>query len=761
MRSVVSKYGLIVLLLSAAIGSLALWFDHRSHVGPDDIRNVLLISIDTCRADHLSCYGYESKTTPNIDAVAAEGILFENVIAPVAQTLPSHSSMLTGTIPPYHGVHENIGNYLADESNITLPEILKDAGFVTAAAISGFPLDSGFGISQGFDEYYDRFETLPEKGRLKERKGAKTTDVALEWLEKNKDKRFFYFLHYFDPHVEYKPPEPFASRFAANPYAGEIAYTDHCIGQVLDKLKELGLYDSTLIIITSDHGEMLGEHGELTHAYFIYQSNIRVPLIFKLPGQNKPVRIKSIAGLVDIVPTVCCLLDIELPNNVHGVDLFAHSKGKDASDQDRYVYCESLLPTHYNANPLLGVVNDRYKYIQTTHPELYDLVADPGESSNLVKTQRKRAMIMQDELARILEQSVRKGSPDSKLEMDTDTLSQLKSLGYVGGAVSEDFSIDHEKDDPKDLIAYHEMSGQSGRCLSLRDYANAEMYAGQLIKQRPDLFHGYELRAKILLEQKDYSQALVYFDRAINLNAKNSELYRKRSEAYFAVGNYNQTIHDLDKAIELTPADAQAYNNRGIAYASKGDYNRAIHDLDKAIELSPADAQAYRVRGFAHAAKGGYNLAIHDYDKAIELNPTDGLSHKAIGKILAELGNAKEAVKHYRRALELRSNWPEVLNDLAKILATHKDPELRNGTHAVRLAERACHLTGYRVPVLLDTLATAYAEVGEFDKAIKTAEMAVALAQKVQKTELAEAIRARMELYKTRQPYRQAYRVTK
>ena len=278
------KYLVLALLLVVIIAA-GLWLLLRSISPGQGIRHIILISIDTCRADYLSCYGYKSKTTPNIDALAAEGVLFENAISPVPQTLPAHSSMFTGTIPPYHGVHDNEG-YRLDESNVTLAEILTDAGFTTGAAISAFPLDSKFGIDQGFESYNDYFETTLEGHPLEQRRGGETTDVALDWLKKNKDKRFFFFLHYFDPHQAYDPPEPFASRFASDLYAGEIAYTDHCIGKVVDKLKELGIYDSTLIIITSDHGEMLGEHGEVTHTYFIYQSAIKVPLIFKLPANN-------------------------------------------------------------------------------------------------------------------------------------------------------------------------------------------------------------------------------------------------------------------------------------------------------------------------------------------------------------------------------------------------------------------------------------------------------------------------------------------
>jgi len=348
-------------------------------VGSDsvEIRNIVLISIDTCRADYLSCYGYGRKTTPNIDKLAAEGVLFENAFAPVPITLPSHSSMLTGTIPPYHGVHNNEGYKLA-QSNITLAEILKDNGFKTTGIISAHVLKSTFGIDQGFDSYHDQFAGVLENNGIEEREGGETTEVAIKWLNENEDDRFFMFLHYFDPHTKYKPPEPFSSRYITNLYAGEVAYSDYCIGRVIEKLKELDLYNSTLIIVTSDHGEMLGDHGEQTHSYYIYQTAIKVPLVFKLPGQKKAKKIKPVVGLIDIVPTICSLLEIEIPHDIQGVDISGHFGGRNSPEKDRHLYCESFMPTIYNANSLFGVVTDRYKYIQTTRPELYDLVKDPA-----------------------------------------------------------------------------------------------------------------------------------------------------------------------------------------------------------------------------------------------------------------------------------------------------------------------------------------------------------------------------------------------
>src|SRR5260221_63771 len=246
------------------------------------IRNVLLISIDTLRADRVSAYGFPRPTTPNIDAVAREGVLFRNVHTPVPMTLPAHVSMLTGTLPPTHGLRDNLVRRLP-EGSMTIAEMLKAKGFTTGAVVSSFVLDRRFGTSQGFDSYDDRFQAVHKIGDLSERKGDEAARVATQWLDQHKGRPFFFFLHFYDPHEPYEPPEPFASEWKGHPYEGEVAFADHGVGLVIEKLRELGLYDSTLIVITGDHGEMLGEHGELNHGFFIYEGALRVPLVVRVP----------------------------------------------------------------------------------------------------------------------------------------------------------------------------------------------------------------------------------------------------------------------------------------------------------------------------------------------------------------------------------------------------------------------------------------------------------------------------------------------
>lgn len=707
----------IIVLLVVIIG-IAAWFFHGV-LSRGKIRNVLLISIDTCRADYLSCYGYRRKITPNIDAVAKESILFENVVVPTPLTLPSHSSMLTGTAPLYHGIHDNL-DYQLGQSNITLAEILKGNGFVTGAVISSFVLDSQFGLDQGFDTYNDQFEEEHYALDISERKGGEATRFALEWLEEHKNEKFFFFLHYFDPHALYEPPEPFASRFAHNLYAGEIAYTDYCIGWVIKKLKDLGLYDSTLIIITGDHGEMLGEHGEQTHCYFIYQSAIKVPLIFKLPGQRKSKNITEMVGIIDIVPTVCSLLDIKPPPEVRGVDLSACFGRKKLANRQRHIYCESLYPTKYNANSLLGVVTERWKYIQTTRPELYDIAEDPQESNNLVTKHPQRARILQDRLKQILQEQIRKDS-DSKFEMDEQSRRRLESLGYVAGSrVSEDFDFDQSKDDPKDLIDFHRSDGRVTYLIYRGKYAEAKELCEEMLMQRPDSF-GIRLNmAKIAFKQDDFAGAIPH----------------------------------LYQAVKLRPDRYEVHNNLGTAFTELGKFEEAVKCFEEALRLGPGKPIVLNNLGFALLQLGKLDEAITHYEYSLKLKPDQPVALNHLGEIYFMQGEIEKALSFWNKVLKLQPDRISVLNNLAWIKATEEGEQFRNPDEAVQLAQKACELTGYKEPALLDTLSVAYAAAGRFGQAIGTAEKAIELALSSGQNELAKEIQKHLQLYKAGEPYR-------
>ncbi len=744
-----------VILLGLVLAAGVICFLRCSSQRPKEIRNVLLISIDTCRADYLSCYGYPRQSTPHIDAFAAEGFVFENAISPVPMTLPAHSSMLTGTIPPYHGVHYNEG-YQLDKSNVTLAEILKQSGFTTGGIISAFVLDSEFGIDQGFDTYNDQFEQERKTpGDISERIGAEASRLAINWLNQHKNEKFFLFLHYFDPHNDYVPPEPFASKFAGNLYAGEIAYTDHCIGLVLSKLKQLGLYDSTLIIIAGDHGEMLGEHGELSHLYFVYQSAIKVPLIFRLPGQRKSKRIEELVGIVDIVPTVCGLLGIEVPKHVQGQDLSPCLLGKVRPDRGRYIYCESLFPTKYNASSLLGVVTNRFKYIQTTRPELYDLVKDQHENNNLIKQEPHEARILQDKLAQMLEQAVRKDELDSKMELDAKSRERLASLGYVGGGIIEDFDFDQTREDPKDLIEFHHLYMTVMALVSQEMYGEAKVSAEELVRQRPDCLVGYRQLAEIARKQKDYSGVAVNLNMVIELNPEDAKAHNNLGTVLQLQGRLDDAINHYRIALQLEPDDADVHKNLGNALNAQGKLAEAISHYRQLLQIRPDDAPTHYQLGTALQLQGKLGESITHFMEVVRLTPGSAKAHYILARALNDGGRIKEAITEFKETLRLRPNWVSPMNSLAWLLATHRENKFRNPKEAIRLAERACELTNYKDAGLVDTLAAAYAAVGRFSDAVATAEKAIKLAASTDSKEQAAKIQNRLQLYKAGQPYRQ------
>jgi arylsulfatase A-like enzyme/Flp pilus assembly protein TadD len=637
--------------LAVVVAVAAMLYLHSATFSSKDIRHIVLISIDTCRADYLGCYGYDRPTTPNIDKLSKQAILFENVISPVPVTLPAHCSILTGTIPAYHGVHNN-SDYKLGESNLTLAEILGENGFATGAVISAFVLDSQFGLDQGFDSYNDHFEE-PVRNLLyfSERRGAEASRFAAEWLEKHKDEKFFLFLHYFDPHIKYNPPEPFASEFADNLYAGEIAYTDYCIGRVIEKLKELGLYDSTLVIVTGDHGEMLGEHGEETHTYFIYQSAIKVPLIFKLPSQTEPKKIGHLVGLIDITPTVCSLLGAESPPHVQGKDLSPYFAQRQVVSEERYLYCESLTPTRYDASPLLGVVTNQFKCIRTTRSELYDIVDDPAETKNFIDQQPNRARILQDRLEQILEQTARKDSSSSKIELDEQALKRLESLGYMAGEISEDFKLDKSKDDPKDLIDFHNTYTSVSDLILQKEYEQAEGFCQKLASQRPQVYQIYVLMASIAREQQDFDRAVLHLKRAIEIRPDVAKLQNHLGTILSEQGRFEEAAEHLQESLQIEPDQLAVHHELAAVFYKQRKFDRAIGHLNEALRLKPDSVKTLSRLGDAYAEKGNFAQASNYFQQALGVNPSDGENRSKLARALLLQDRREEAIEQLKTGI--------------------------------------------------------------------------------------------------------------
>ncbi len=654
----------LLLLLGLMVGGG--WLFTQSRARAPEMPNVVLISIDTCRADHLSCYGHQGNTTPNIDAIAAEGIVFENVISPAPNTLPAHCSLLTGTNPPYHGVHDN-HNYRLSESNVTLAEILKGQGYTTGAFVSAFVLDSQFGLDQGFDTYDDDLQGVASPARvLNERRAEDANRAAGLWLEKHAGDRFFLFLHYYDPHSPYAPPEPFASTFKNDLYAGEIAYVDHQIGELVDKLKRLKLYDQTLIIVTADHGEGRGDHGETWHSYFIYHSTTKVPLIVKLPGRHKSSRVAEIVGLIDVVPTVLSYLGTPVPSQVSGQDLSPYFAGKKRSGKERYIYSESLTPTKYGCSPLFGLETGRSKYIQTSRPELYDLINDPGETTNILEKSPQQARVFQERLREVIAEQLRTQSDGGSLELDEKDIRRLESLGYVGGKVRETFEFETGNEDPKDFLGIFERIVIATDLFYRGNYDGVRKVCNEILAVRQDILEVHKMLGRVIPLDK-LAERDSHYSRLLKIDPESAE-------AHFALGNvrarqrrFVEAASHFKEVVRIAAEEGEKDDNLASALARIGRVNPTLFQA----RLHLADTFLSRRK---------YDEAIAGYYEALKLRPLTmtpgqfrrirGNAYLRLGDLLGVRGRHREAVKAYEDALELTPDFEPLKQRLEKARAS-------------------------------------------------------------------------------------------
>jgi arylsulfatase A-like enzyme len=446
---------LLGLAIAAATAAVLLWrsgrFAERAASGKG--RSVLLVTLDTTRADRLGCYGHPGARTPVLDRLASEGVRFENAFADAPITLPSHASVLTALFPFEHGVRNN-GNFRLSERFPTLATVLRDRGYRTGAFLSSFVLDRRYGLARGFETYDDRMDAAPESAPTPEaeRRGDRTVLALGGWLEGRAadGAPFFAWLHLYDPHEPYRPPPPFRETIA-DPYDGEIAFADAALGQALDKLGTLGLRDKTVVAVVADHGESLGDHGEETHSMFVYDSVIRVPLVFWGPGLLPAGRtVGTPVRTIDVAPTLLDLVEAPSLASPHARSLRSLIQGRSAAPPPA-VYAETYVPQLYmNGAPLRAVRDERYKLIDAPRPELYDLARDPGESQDRYRDEPKIAAALRSELDRLTG-----GSPGamSTGPVDAEAAEKLRALGYVGAGSEPLRTPSAGLKDPKDLVA--------------------------------------------------------------------------------------------------------------------------------------------------------------------------------------------------------------------------------------------------------------------------------------------------------------------
>lgn len=673
--------------------------------------NLLLVSFDTTRADHLGCYGYGYPTTPNIDFFADRSVRFENAYTPTPVTLPAHASLFTGAYPTSHGVRSNgifsLGGHLG-----TLAGSFSAAGYATAAFVGSFVMDSRYGLARGFAHYDD---DLTEGGRRsgvlnqRERTAGAVTDAALEWLAANGKNPFFAFVHYFDPHRPFEPPEPFASRFE-NPYDGEIAYADNRFGRLLAALDSLGLTENTVVAVVADHGEGLGDHGEDTHALFVYNSTVRVPLVIHVPGCPKLAGIVSSreVSLVDVAPTLASLCGVITPDGSQGRALLDADRASETLLGGPPLYIESYYPFHSHGwSPLEGVVAGGMKYISAPQPELYDLAADPLELNNLYGTDPERDKKFERMLANVRLGITPGGQADAVHRLTSEESGRLRSLGYVAGnsaSPPEDFS---GLPDPKlmapTLKAY--MLGVSymsdGRLdLAAREFesvlaSDSTNYAVWEFLSETELLLGRPLAAEhaarkaaespepgertwfclgmSLLEQADTAGAVQMLERTLELNPLYGPALAVAARIQEACGEYDAALEYFSRALEALPANAELLTDYGSCLLSSGRTEEAERYMSQAVKTPAAGWRAWFNLGVAFQLQGKAAEAVAAYQHAAK-DPLASAAASAkifnnLGVCLFTLGQYDESELAYRRALELDKSYAEAWNNLGGSLA--------------------------------------------------------------------------------------------
>jgi arylsulfatase A-like enzyme len=630
--------------------------------------NLVIITLDTTRADALGAYGQSLETSPNFDRMAREGTLFEDVMTSSPETLPAHATIFTGKFPFAHGVRGNAGYVLSDE-HLTLAEALNAAGYETRAEVAAVVVRKDTQLTQGFSTVRDtKSEGVHLKAVLREREGkvkaelvmvrdgSDITDSGIQFVKQHQHEKFFLWLHYFDAHAPYTAPPPFNREISESDYHAEVAYQDFQMGRFIENLEQLGLRDNTLVVVTADHGEGLLEHGERTHSYFLYNTTVRVPLIFwGIPDVSGGKRVKTLVRNADIAPTVLDLLGLYPLDDIAGVTL-APLISETGQSLDLVAYGEAnRVASTFNTSPLRFVREGQWKYIHKVNPELYDLESDPEEQRNQIDVEPEIAARLHGKLEEILDAAPAKNAA-SVGEMTHRVEMELRALGYVAaagsaGLASEGESLEVFGDDP--AAKTHDME--------LEAFAVGAIIA------------------------KKYEESLEWAEPLWRRNPNSSLATNLLSESYAGVGRWSDAIPLIRKGLEFNPENFVLRERMVTALAAEGRNQEAIAELLKLNLDRACNAETL----------GMLNQFLHADRRFEEQRDVIGIATADCPGILANL------------------------NNYAWILATVPDAGLRDGAKAIGLIRQAIASLGTRDPAFLDTLAAGLAEQGRFREAVQ------------------------------------------
>jgi arylsulfatase A-like enzyme/Tfp pilus assembly protein PilF len=665
--------------------------------------NVVLITLDTTRADHLGCYGHSEPTSPVIDRLAKQGTLFTLAFATNPITLPSHTSIMTSTYPLFHGVRDNTTYVVPDEAT-TLAELLGSHGYQTAAFVGAFVLDSRFNLDQGFDVYDDRVERDWSRDEIDarqgnpfgfdERKANLVTYQALRWLEQPRSKPFFLWLHYFDPHQPINAPEPHHSRFTM-PYDSEIAYAYEQIGKIFEALEERGLYDDSLIVLTADHGEGLLDHGEPTHSLYVFDSTMHVPMIWKVPGGQAGGSVDALVSIVDIMPTVLDLLGFGVPDHIQGRSLAPLLSGSTTGFPGREIYMESLIPRlHCDWGELRALRTATEKLIHGPKPRLYRVDDDPGEVYNRAAHDPEAVQRLSRRLAARMRKWSHPEAHRSASVADSETRQRLAALGYVtsSGDASRGISDNLEevigRDDPHEMGHLYDLYSQATESVRMGAYLHGIHQLESVLAGDPDNKVALTaLATTTLLYAKQVDKAFELYERSLEIDPTQEEAHYYVSRILSFRGDHEGARRHAEAILEVQPQSVLAYYELGRYYMRVGEPDTAREHYERALQLDPSNTPALLSLGALHSYRGEHELSGKYIKRAFAHDGENPNVLYNYGVWHYQGGDTDSAIRYLTRALAVNPSDADACFVLGTIFLKTKD----NGRARVTL-QRALKL---------------------------------------------------------------------
>jgi len=618
-----------------------------------------LISIDTLRADYLGCYGAKHSASANIDLLAENGTRFSQISAPTPLTLPSHVSLLTSLHPFAHGIRDN-GQILGSDLP-SLPGVLKSNGYRTAAFVGSYVLDQRFGLNRGFAVYdspFDLHRRAAVASRDSKRFGEEVVRSAQDWIDKNSDAPFFVFLHLYDMHKPYDLPLKTATRLKGTGYVRQLRYVDEVLGRFWVYLREHQLLDKALLVFTSDHGEGLGDHGESTHGYYIYQSTVRVPLILRWPSGSKPLpgNVDEPASLIDAAPTILDFVGIGPPAEFQGKSLLRETvRGSTAANRE--VYSESLFAqNHFGCSALRSLRLGPVKYIDAPIPELYDLASDPNEARNLYSQNKRQAQSLRDRLL-ALPSSVQSERTAKLTTANNGAAPLLRSLGYVGGRPTVNRATPAV--DPKTRIKEAETFHYATALAASGQPAEANRLFEGLKEALPEVAAVYNGLGLGQQKMGKHAEAVASFREVLKQDPSHAEAHYNLAVSLLALRQPEQAVQELNLALEFDPGYSLAHYLMGSFWMQRKDYGQARSSFNQMLRLTQDDYAAHYHLGLLSALQGKLEEGRVHLQHAVRIDPESAEAYNALGSVYLRLENLDGATQAYLDAIRLepKSAW--------------------------------------------------------------------------------------------------------